>query len=136
VGSTWMSDNQAIVLVTGDRYWKDYQFILNVIRDWHDGLGIRLLVHGACWGADNLCDRAATEIGIPTDPNPAPWESMGLQAGPWRNRNMIHAWPEIETVLAFHDHIKTSTGTKDMIKVALNLGKQVVLHSHSGVEFL
>src|SRR5882724_9348495 len=109
-----------VALVTGDRWWWDYQLILATIRYWHNATPITLLVHGACRGADLMADRAADYMDIPRDPNPADWERHGLGAGPQRNRAMLLEHPGIELVIAFHDHIWTSRGTRDMVSVALN----------------
>jgi hypothetical protein len=124
------------IIVTGDRYWTDYAFILAVLADWHSGMHIRLLVHGACRGVDSLCDRAAEVLGIRVESNPAEWERLGLSAGPQRNRLMLHKHPECRVVLAFHNRIADSKGTRDMIKVSVNTGREVILYSHSGVTFL
>jgi hypothetical protein len=125
------------IIVTGDRYWTDYAFILGTLRDWHIGFGIALLVHGDCRGADRLCGQAAIQLQIPVLAYPADWEKMGLGAGPQRNRQMVHSHSDdCCVVLAFHDKIAASKGTADMVKVCVRMHKQVVLYSHSGVEFL
>lgn len=125
------------IICTGSRNWSDYAFILSTLRGWHHGLGITLLVHGDCRGADTLCARAAGELQIPVLAYPADWAQMGLGAGPQRNRQMVHRHSnECAAVLAFHDHIVTSKGTADMVRVSVRMGKPVVLYSHSGVEFL
>ena len=121
-----------VTLITGDRWWTDYQLILDSIRSWHDKVGISLLVHGACRGADILGDKAANKLGIPTDPNPADWDQYGNRAGPIRNRAMLIKHPEIELVIGFHDNIGNSKGTKDMMTVAHNRGLVVCLESHAG----
>lgn len=122
-----------VTLITGDRYWTDYQFILDTIRSWHSVVGISLVVHGACRGADNLADRAANTLGIPTDPMPADWDAHGLAAGSIRNGQMLIRHPEIELVLAFHDNIAASRGTRNMLNQACGQGKLCVLTGHDGV---
>jgi len=124
------------IIVTGDRYWTDYAFIFGILRDWHSEYHVALLVHGACRGADEICDLAASALYIPRKPYPAEWDRLGLGAGPQRNRLMLHQHPEARVVLAFHDHIVASKGTADMVRVSVRMGKQVVVYSHNGVEFL
>ena len=123
-----------IVLVTGDRWWHDYQLILCRIRSWHEQVPIHLLIHGACRGADLMADRAAEYLDIPRDPNPADWDRHGPSAGPIRNRQMFHKHP-VDLVLAFHDHIQSSKGTRDMIRVALGSGCLVELTSQNETIF-
>ena len=130
------NESGEVIIVTGDRNWTDYPFILDVIRCWHSGLHIDLLVHGACRGAEVLCGRAAESLGIRCEANPADWDKLGRSAGPQRNRMMLYKHPECRVVLAFHDRIEASKGTKDMIKVSAHTGRSVYLYSHSGVEFL
>jgi SLOG family YspA-like protein len=119
-----------VCLVTGDRWWSDYQFILSTVREWHKYVTITLLVHGACRGADLMGERAAEYIGIPTAVHPANWDRDGLAAGPIRNRQMLIEHPDIELVLGFHDNIRVSKGTKDMMLVASNRGILCSLESH------
>lgn len=121
-----------IVLITGDRWWNDYQFILASIRGWHKYVGITLLVHGACRGADLMGDRAAEYLDIPRTGHPANWDRDGRAAGPIRNRQMLIDHPDIELVIGFHDSIQTSKGTKDMLRIASGRGILCSLESHNG----
>lgn len=121
-----------VVLVTGDRHYPIQQK-----RVIHDALA-RLLaidpdlevVHGDADGADFLAKEACSTLRIPCHSYPAPWHKMGRRAGPWRNRYMLKRHPEIALVLAFHDNLRKSSGTKDMIEVALSQGIQVILHEN------
>ena len=120
-----------IVLVTGDRWWSDYVFILRSLESWHKYAGpIDLLVHGACRGADLMADRAAQYLGIPTVGHPAQWDRDGCAAGPIRNRKMLIEHPDIELVIGYHDSISSSKGTRDMLKIASNRGILCCLESH------
>jgi hypothetical protein len=120
------------LLITGDRYWSDYPFILQSLTAWHERVGINMLVHGACRGADLLGAKAADRLGIPSSSHPADWDKHGRAAGPIRNRQMLIDHPEIELVLGFHDNIGSSRGTRDMMTVAANRGLLVCLESHHG----
>jgi hypothetical protein len=59
---------------------------------------------------------------------PADWDLHGKAAGPIRNRQMLLAKPEI--VIAFHDDLDSSKGTKDMVKIAKRTGVKVKLARH------
>lgn len=82
-----------------------------------------------------MADRAADYLDIPRDSITADWDRHGIGAGPIRNRAMILAHPDIALVMAFHDHIWTSKGTKDMVSVALRRGILVNLVSHEDEVF-
>lgn len=60
-------------------------------------------------------------------PFPAEWEKYGKSAGPIRNRQMLDENPDL--VIAFHDDIESSKGTKDCIKEAEKRGIEVQLIS-------
>ena len=62
----------------------------------------------------------------------ADWGRFGKGAGPRRNRIMLNESPRI--VLAFHDNLKTSKGTKDMLKAATSKGYSCFLWNSKGEE--
>lgn len=100
------------VLVTGDRRWTDAEGIAKVIKE----NAPTILVEGEAQGADGLARDAAEALGILVLKFPAPWERLGPEAGPWRNGQMLRENPDIELALAFHDDLKSSRGTKDMVE--------------------
>jgi hypothetical protein len=51
----------------------------------------------------------------------AKWEKYGLAAGPIRNQEMLDTYKP-DLVVAFHNDIEHSKGTKDMITRAMNYG--------------
>jgi len=105
-----------IVLVTGDRDWTNEIVIKDTIGRMSDS--ITTLVHGNAKGADRIAAKIALSLKIPVRSFPAQWDTHGLAAGPIRNRQMLkETHPEI--VLAFHDDIENSKGTKDMINASL-----------------
>ena len=123
-----------IILVTGDREWKDAKLIFNTIRDLHLSLrcprkGITKVIQGGCKGADKLAKTAADNLGIPGRTYPAKWKQFGKGAGPIRNQEMLDK-EHPDLVLAFHDNIKASKGTADMIRRANKAGVMVHLISH------
>lgn len=68
-------------------------------------------------GADALAFQAAKVLGLPTQVVWANWILFGRAAGPRRNSAMLAELPNI--VMAFHDDLPRSKGTKDMLTKAL-----------------
>lgn len=127
-----------IVLVTGDRHWDDLPLLLSRMQYWHAESGsgpITLLIHGDCRGADRMGGRAAECLSIPIAKYPADWNRYGPKAGMIRNRLMLNIHSDVDLVLAFHDELRTSRGTRHMIKIALDAELLVELTTHEGVVF-
>jgi hypothetical protein len=82
------------------------------------------IVHGAAKGLDTIAGQVARELGYDVVPHEAEWSTYGRAAGPIRNQQMLEERPNL--VLAFHDDLLSSKGTKDMVKRALKAG----LHVH------
>lgn len=104
------------VLVTGDRDWEDIALVAEKLEKLPSGT---IIVNGACRGADNICAAIAESLGFVLKTYPADWTKYGRGAGPIRNQMMIdkeHRSDEpINLCLAFHDNIKASKGTRDMV---------------------
>lgn len=108
-------DNYMKVLVCGDRNWHNrfvIRKVLQIIKD-----DVTLLVHGAARGADSLAAQEAQILGIPTEAFPADWDKYGKPAGIIRNITMF-TQTQPDLVIAFHDHIQSSKGTKHMARYA------------------
>jgi hypothetical protein len=79
-----------------------------------------IIIHGACKGADIMAERAAKflEFDIKSYPvSHEEWRREGKRAGINRNEFMLNdAKPQL--ILAFHEDLKNSVGTADMIKRA------------------
>lgn len=120
-----------VILITGDRYWTSYDTIFNILSEYKNRSV--LLIHGMCYGADILSDKAAKELGFQISCNPADWKKFGRSAGPIRNTAMVKEALEYKNkdievkVLAFHDNIETSKGTKSCITIAKKYGLDVSL---------
>ena len=107
------------VLCCGDRNWSHWASVWTALR----GLGPNtVIVHGAARGADSMCGYVAERLGYPVRKFPADWDKHGKAAGPIRNRQMLSGNPEIGLVLAFHDDLSKSRGTKDMVTCARSAG--------------
>ena len=115
------------VLVTGDRTWEAKDIILKVLRD----LKPKLVIQGGAHGADTLARMCAALLKIPSKEYMANWTKYGRAAGPLRNREMIDK-EKPELVLAFHDNLAKSKGTKNMVMLANNRGVPVYLYNSSG----
>ena len=86
-----------------------------------------VIIHGGCRGADKQADAIARLSGLKVREFPANW-TLGKKAGPIRNQQMLkEGKPNL--VLAFHENIENSKGTKDMINRAKKDGVEVQVFS-------
>jgi hypothetical protein len=86
------------------------------------------VVHGAAKGADTIAGEIAEEMDIVVRTFPADWKKWGKAAGPIRNQEMLmEGKPDM--VLAFHNNIDASKGTKHMVQIAERAGIQVLIFS-------
>ena len=98
------------VLVCGSRHYCNYRKIFTRLAS----MDISLVIAGGARGADTLAVRAAKECGVAYVEYRADWERYGKKAGPIRNQKMLDLGKP-DFVLAFHDDIESSKGTKDMV---------------------
>lgn len=109
------------ILVCGDRHWKRMDIIERELKKFPPGT---IVIHGAAKGADTLGGFVADKLGFKVIPFDAKWKIYGRAAGPIRNQQMIdEGKPEL--VLAFHENISESLGTKDMVNRARGVGIKV-----------
>ena len=111
------------VLICGDRDYKheqkifDYIQALNPLED--------IIIHGNARGADASASTAAKLFGFAIIGFPAQWNKYGKAAGPIRNQQMLdEGKPDL--IVYFHDNIKKSKGTKDMVGRAEKAGLPVL----------
>jgi hypothetical protein len=113
------------VLVCGSRYWIDIEIILKRL----DKLPCdTIIVEGGCCGADLLARNVALEIGLEVIEFPASWKKHGKAAGIIRNFRMLETKPEL--IIAFHDNMAKSKGTKHTVSEARKAGIEVEIISH------
>jgi hypothetical protein len=113
------------VLVCGDRNWNNAEAMARELM-YLSTRGDITIIHGDCRGADKMAGEFATLMGFKVIAVPAEWEKYGRRAGPVRNRKMFDEnTPDL--VLAFHEHIEDSKGTKDMMTYAKKKGCPVRL---------
>lgn len=120
------------VLICGDRNWDDVSLIDTQISRLLCQGKIHKIISGCARGADTLGETVAYKYGIPVERYPADWEKYGKAAGPIRNRQMLDEG-EPSLVLAFHDNLEASKGTRDMVGIASRAGIPVRIVSHAGV---
>jgi hypothetical protein len=109
------------ILVCGDRNWKRMDVIERELKKFPPGT---VVIHGAAKGADTLGGFVADKLGFKVIAFPAKWNIYGKGAGPVRNQQMLdEGKPEL--VLAFHENLSESKGTRDMVKRASGAGIKV-----------
>jgi len=119
------------VLITGDRGWTAAGVIETVIKTMPPDT---IIVHGDASGADMIAAAYANARDMSTWAFPAQWQRWGgRRAGPMRNQRMIdEAKPDL--VVAFHNYLPGSKGTRDMVTKARLAGIPVQLFNAEGVE--
>ncbi len=98
------------VLVCGSRHYQNYRKVLSCLS----GMDISLVIAGGARGADSLAVMAAKACGFPYVEYRANWRLYGKRAGPIRNQQMLDLGKP-DFVIAFHEDLGSSKGTKDML---------------------
>lgn len=101
------------VLVCGARDWSNWERIKWRLSQLPEGTEI---IEGGAPGADLMSARFAKERGWKITQLDAQWNLYGRSAGPIRNRLMLDLCPEL--VVAFHNDLRVSKGTKDTVTEA------------------
>jgi hypothetical protein len=99
-----------LVLVCGDRNWTNRICIEQRLAMLSKN---SVIIHGAARGADTIAGEIAKELGLAVRAFPADWDRHGRAAGPIRNRQMLDEKPDL--VIAFHNDLHKSKGTKDTL---------------------
>jgi hypothetical protein len=115
------------VLVCGSREWTDEDLVLRRLAELPHGTTV---IHGDCRGADRMAGGAAKMFKLEVVAVPADW-SLGRSAGPIRNRKMLDMKPDL--VIAFHDDVENSKGTKDCVGEARKRGIPVEVVRHETI---
>lgn len=111
---------QVQLLVCGNRYYKDYKKVIEVL----DGFNIREIVHGGCTGADSIAGEYAKTNNIKETVFNAKWSCYGRAAGPIRNKEMVEYVSDDCILVAFDSSGK---GTTNMIKLAKERGLYILV---------
>ena len=117
------------LLICGNRYWSDKEAIKNVLVT----LSPTVLIEGEAPGADTLSRICAEEMNIPVLKFSADWKKFGRAAGPIRNKQMLDKGKP-NLVVAFHDNIAESKGTKNMLAQAKKAGVCTMLYNKGFLE--
>jgi hypothetical protein len=125
------------VLISGDREWSNRE----IIRAWLSKLsdfGFTHLIEGEARGADTIAREEAELQGfkiVNRDENtkgfPALWDKYHKAAGPIRNSEMLTAGKPL-LVLAFHNNLAKSKGTKDMVNKSVAAGITTIIITERG----
>jgi hypothetical protein len=120
------------VLITGDRNWQDRKTIhrtLRFIQMTNVGTDCAhrslVVIQGEASGADSTARDCARDLGIEVWSFPANWKKYGRAAGPLRNKEMLDREPDL--VVAFHNDLSKSKGTKNCVGEAKKRGIPVVV---------
>lgn len=109
------------ILVCGDRNWKNPWIIYDVLSRLDKEA---IIIHGNAKGADIIAGTFARTLGFKdVMVFPAEWDKYGRSAGPIRNRQMLDQKPDL--VIAFHNDLENSKGTKDCVTEAEKRGIEV-----------
>lgn len=126
------------VVVTGSREWISLEIIAQafqyVLDTYHVTPAELTVVEGEARGADLECRVVAEALGMTVIPVPADWKHFGRAAGPIRNQQMLDEHPDIQLALAFHDDLKNSKGTADMVQRVLKKRLPVLHWTTNGIQ--
>lgn len=112
------------VLICGDRNWSNRSLIESTILK----LKPSLIIEGGANGADFHAREVAKHLAIPFLEFPANWAKYGRAAGPLRNEQMLkEGQPDL--VVAFHNDLDSSKGTRNMVNLAFKAGVPVAVIS-------
>lgn len=117
------------VLVCGARDWANWDRVKWRLARLPAGTEI---IEGGAPGADLMAARFAAENGLPLTQIDARWDLYGRAAGPIRNRAMLDLLPGL--VIAFHNDLKKSRGTRDTVTEARRRKIPVEVISDSEIE--
>lgn len=122
------------LLVCGDRCWENFSVIKRRLNEWlsrrrSQGDKELVVIQGGAAGADGMAKRWAEDreaLGVTCITFEAEWNRFGKRAGPIRNQKQLEEGKP-DLVYAFHNHITSSKGTKDMVNRAIAAGIKVFL---------
>lgn len=105
------------VVVCGSRFWLNQDIIRKRLLELQSNT---IVIEGGCGGADLLARNIALDIGLEVVEFPAAWKKYDKAAGPIRNIKMLDTKPSL--VIAFHDDLNSSKGTKHIVTEARKRG--------------
>ena len=120
-------NNPPKIVVCGSRKWLKIDIIEKRLSKLPPNA---IIIQGGCGGADLLTRRIALDLGLESVEFPAAWKKFGKAAGPIRNIKMLNCNPSL--VIAFHDDIDKSKGTKHTVSEARSRGIKVEIIDRKG----
>lgn len=108
------------ILICGDRKWINIEIIKRRLLKLPSN---SIIIEGGCDGVDLLARAIALDISLEVVEFPAAWGKYGKSAGPKRNIKMLDTKPHL--LIAFHNDIKNSKGTKHIVGEARKRGIEV-----------
>lgn len=105
------------LLVCGDRNWENVRVVRRVLVE----IRPDVVIEGEARGADSIAREIAESLRIPVLKYPAQWNRYGRGAGYRRNQQMLDEGNPTH-VVAFHDDVYSSKGTRDMMARAMRAG--------------
>lgn len=118
------------ILITGARDWNRPDLIEHVFKFLHASFppNETVVINGGCKGADIQAANIARQLKYTVETYPAEWNKYGRSAGPIRNQQMANLLTDqtINIVLAFHDQLHLSKGTKHMVDICRS--KKTIFH--------
>lgn len=105
------------LLTCGDRNWTDRETIQVWIEYFKKNHSPLETIHGGAPGADTIAGEIAQWLAVRVRSFQAEWSKYGRAAGPIRNRYMLDT-TRPDAVLAFHNDLARSKGTKHMYDLA------------------
>jgi hypothetical protein len=109
------------VLVCGDRNWTNTVPIIQRLSKLPPDT---VIIEGEERGADTLAAGVAVHLGFQVEGYPAQWNKYGRAAGPIRNTQMLEEGKP-DLVIAFHNNLSNSKGTKNMVEQVQKKGLPV-----------
>jgi YspA, cpYpsA-related SLOG family len=126
-----INQSNFVILVCGDRNYDDVETITSVLNMYRQRHGSITIIQGAYSGADTISIAYAEYSKIECKSFPPKWKQHGKEAGSIRNKQMIEEGnPSL--VIAFHSNFKSSKGTEDVIRRAIEHNIPVMLVSDRG----
>lgn len=120
------------IIVCGDRKWRDERAMDLVLGKYLKRYPKNklLIAQGEATGADIRAQQWAQFNRVDHFSFPAHWEISHAGAGPIRNAHQLLICPHL--VIGFHDNLRVSKGTKDMLRKAIKAGVDIKHIAHTG----
>ena len=111
------------ILCCGDRNWDSFDIIKRELRKFDSDT---VIINGGARGADTISKYIGKTFSFAIITFHANWNKYGIAAGIIRNTQMLNKGnPDL--VLAFHNNIENSKGTKNMVMQSKKKGIKTII---------